>query len=138
MKHLNKLLAIAFINLSFFGLTSCEKDEGKLPAISLKTDAAYVSSDVTRPGGSTITIGIEAAKTESRDVLKKFNISKSVNGGETTTVLSKDLSGSDGDKYSYDYTTTLENTPGQVNKYTFTVTNRDGLVNQVSVQATIQ
>jgi hypothetical protein len=138
MKHLKQLYIAAFVGLAFFGLSACEKDEGRLPDIELKMGGDYISSDVTRPGGSTIKIGIDAAKTESKDVLKKFNISRSVNGGDASTVFSKDLSGAEGDKFSYDYSTSLDTISGQKNKYIFTVTNRDGLTNQVAVQVTVQ
>jgi len=119
-------------------IASCEKDEGKLPNISFKTGGSYITGDVNATGGSTIVFGINASKAEKKDVLKKFNISKSVNGGTATTVYSKDLSGSEEDNYSYDQSFVLEASPGQVNKYTFTVTNRDGLTNQVSSTVTIQ
>jgi hypothetical protein len=124
---------------SLFALfTSCEKDEGKLPNISFKTDAKYISADATIAGGTDILIGINASKSESVDVLKKINISKSINGGTATSVFDKDLTGTEGDTYAYDYATKLEKVVGQTNKYTFTVTNRDGLVNQVSVTVTIK
>lgn len=121
-----------------FFISSCEKDEGKLPDISFKTGGSYVSADASVTGGTAITIGINAAKTEDKDVLKKFNISRSTNGAAATSVFDKTLSGSEGDNYSYDYTTTLDNVVGQTDKYTFTVTNRDGLVNQVSLTITIK
>lgn len=119
-------------------LASCEKDEGKLPNIAFKTASAYTSADATKVGGSSITIGIDASKSENRDVLKKFNISKSVNGGANTSLFSKDLSGNEGDFFAYDYNTTLDTIHGQTNKYIFTVTNRDGLTNQVSLTVTVQ
>ena len=138
MKSAQQLLVFLLIGITLFSVTSCEKDEGKLPDIRLKTGGNYISSDVTLPAGSAITIGIDAAKTEDKDVLKKFNISKAINGGAPASVFSKDLSGSEGDKYSTDYTAILENTPGQVDQFIFTVTNRDGLTNQVAVKITIQ
>ncbi len=135
MKNIIKSILFTF-TIVFIG--ACEKDEGRLPDISFKTGAGYVSTDTTIAGGSAIKIGIDAAKTEDKDVLKKFNISRSVNGAAATSVFDKTLSGSEGDNYTYDFTTTLDNTPGQTNKYTFTVTNRDGLVNQVSLTVTVQ
>lgn len=128
------LICISLIVL----ISSCEKDEGKLPAISFKTGGTYITMDTSLTAGSTFTIGINASKSEDKDVLKKFNISKSVNGGAAATVFDKDLSGSEGDNYSYDFTSTLESTVGQTNKYTFTVTNRDGLTNQLSLTVTIK
>jgi hypothetical protein len=117
-------------------LSSCERDAGKLPDIAFKTGSGYISTNVSLIRGSNFKIGIDAAKTENRDVLKQFNISRSVNGATATTVFSQSLSGAEGDNYSYDYNATLDTTVGQTNKYTFTVTNRDGLVNQVSLTTT--
>ena len=53
------------------------------------------------------------------------------------SVYDQDLTGGDADKYTYDYSATLDTIVGQTCKYTFTVTNRDGLVNQVSSTVTI-
>lgn len=134
-------MKILFPAVILFGmialLSSCEKDEGKLPNIAFKTGAGYVFADALLPKSTAITIGIDASKSESKDVLKKFNISRSVNGEAATTVYDQNLSGSDGDNFSYDYTTTLDTVVGQTNLYTFTVTNRDGLVNQVSLTVTV-
>lgn len=117
---------------------ACKKDEGLLPEISFKTGGSYISADANVAKGSNITMGITASKAEEEDVLKKFNISRSLNGGSATSVFSKDLSGTEGDTYDYDYNTTLDTLAGQTYKYTFTVTNRDGLVNQVSLTVTTQ
>jgi len=117
---------------------SCEKDEGKLPNIAFKTGGSYISADASKAKGSAITIGINASKAEDKDVLKKINVSKSVNGGTATSVYSKDLSGTEGDAYSYDYAATLDTIVGQTNKFTFTVTNRDGLTNQLALTVTVQ
>jgi VCBS repeat-containing protein len=133
----NILLSIMLLSVIAL-ISSCEKDEGKLPNISFKTGGSYISTDATLAGGSVITIGINSSKAEDKDVLKKFNISQSVNGAAATSAFSKDLSGSEGDNYSYDYTATLGTTSGQTTKYTFTVTNRDGLTNQVSLTVTVQ
>ena len=134
MKQISVLISIVFIVL----LLACEKDEGKLPDINFKTGGIYLSSDATLPGGTAITIGINAAKTEEKDVLKKFNISESVNASNPISVYDEDLAGSQGDNYSYDYSTTLDTVSGEMQKFIFTVTNRDGLVNQVSLVVTIE
>ncbi|MCB0667446.1 MAG: hypothetical protein KDC80_16575 [Saprospiraceae bacterium] len=134
---MNKIfLSISMVSLCL--LVSCEKDEGILPDIHFKTGGNYISSDMTLPGGSSVLIGIEAAKTEDKDVLKKFNISKSIDGATPVTIYDQDLSGSEGDNYSYDFNTTIDTVSSQMEKYTFTVTNRDGLVNQVSLTLTVE
>jgi hypothetical protein len=135
MKNILKTVCLAML-LSV--AISCDKDEGKLPNIAFKTGGSYISSDVTLPKGSTILIGIDASKSEKEDVLKKFNLSKSVNGAAAVTLQDKSLSGSEGDNFSYDHTEKLDTIHGQTNKYTFTVTNRDGLVNQLALTVTIQ
>ncbi len=129
-------IIISFLSACFI-LGSCDKDAGLLPKIAFKTASGYVSSDITLAKGAALKIGIDASKSEDKDVLKKFNISKSVNGAAATTVFTKDLSRTEGDNYTYDYSEILENA-AQTNKYTFTVTNRDGLVGQVTLTVTIQ
>jgi hypothetical protein len=136
MKSLFQSVVLA--SVIAFSLSSCEKDEGKLPDISLKTGTGYTSTDATVATGSDIMIGIEAEKTEDEDVLKKFNISKSVNGATSTTVLDSTLAGAQGDEFNYDFHTTVGSTAGDTEKYTFTVTNRDGLTGQTSVTITLQ
>ncbi len=128
---------IMFLSVSILTLAACKKDEGNLPTISFKTGGAYISSDVSKSKGSALVFGINAEKAEKKDVLKKFNISKSINGGTSVSVYDQDLTGGDADKYTYDYSATLDTIVGQTCKYTFTVTNRDGLVNQVSSTVTI-
>lgn len=117
--------------------TSCEKDEGKLPAIEFKTDAGYVAADKTVAQGESILVGIHAAKTEDKDVLKTFNVSVSFDGGANTSLLTEALSGSDGDIFETDLPLTARNQAG-TEKYTFTVTNRDGLTNSVTLTLTVQ
>ncbi|MBI1837379.1 MAG: hypothetical protein HYR91_08960 [Flavobacteriia bacterium] len=135
MKNLAKMI---IVSMSIFFISSCEKDEGNLPNISFKTGGTYLSSDVVKTVGSSILIGINSSKSEKRDVLKKFNISKSIDGGAAISIFNKDISKSEEDSYAYDLTTTIDATAGQVVKYVFTITNRDGLTNQVALNVTAQ
>jgi hypothetical protein len=116
---------------------SCKKDEGKLPNINFIPGSDYTYTSKSLPQGTSFKIGINASKAEDKDVLKKFNISRSTNGAAAVSVFDKDLSGSEGDSYTYDFTGVTDSIPGQTDKYTFTVTNRDGLVNQVNLTLTI-
>jgi len=135
MKHILKsIVALSIIVL----VSSCAKDPGKDPYIKFIYAPGYTSADATMAKGSNITIGISAQKAESEDVLKKFNISKTVNGGASSTIFDKDLSGTEGDDYTYTYSAKLDTVSGQTNNFTFTITNRDGLTNQVSLKVTIQ
>ncbi len=135
---MKNIIAIACCVAALTIFSSCEEDEGKIPNISFKTGANYVSADAILDKDSNIVIGISASKSEDKDVLKKFNISKSVNGGSDSTVFQKDLAGSEADNYSYDLPVRVGTKVGNKEKYTFTVTNRDGLVGQKSLTVTIQ
>jgi hypothetical protein len=133
MKNSHKIYLLTILIFLFaFTLFSCEKDEGNLPNISFVTGVGYTSADKTVGQGQVVIFGINASKAEEKDVLKTFNISKSINGGASTTILQEDLSGSQGDSYSKTVQITTRNHSG-IETYTFTVTNRDGLSNSVSV-----
>ena len=135
MKKLNFLFIILLAVTSF---VSCKKeeDEGKLPNIAFKTGAGYVSADIILKKDTTVTIGIDASKSEVVDVLKTFDASKSYDGGTASSFYSETLTGSKGDVYSKDVTITTRNQDG-TEKYTFTVVNRDGLKNSVSIIVTV-
>ncbi len=135
MKNLFKTLVLLAL-VAF--ICSCEKDKGNLPNISFKTGGIYTAKDTSLTAGTALNIGITASKAEDKDVLKMFNISKSVNGAAATTVFSKDLTGTEGDSYSYDFVSLVDTTKGQIDKFTFTVTNRDGLTNQVLLKVTVK
>ncbi|MBS1771386.1 MAG: hypothetical protein JST82_00910 [Bacteroidetes bacterium] len=137
MKNLFKIACVALC-ASTLVLNSCKKeeDEGKLPNISFKTGTGYTSADATVAKSSSVKIGINASKAEDKDVLTKFTITRSYDGGSDSTMYTKDLSGGEGDSYSYDYSFNV-NATGKSEKYTFTVVNRDGLINKVSLNLTV-
>ena len=135
MKKRNLLLLITVTILSISSCKKKEEDEGKLPNISFKTGTGYTSADATVTKGSTVTIGINSSKSEENDVLITFDESVSYDGTAATSILNKSLTGSDGDSYSIDLPTTTRNQAG-TEKYTFTVINRDGLKNSVSLTLT--
>lgn len=116
---------------------SCEKDEGKLPDIAFKTGAGYTSADAAAGQNAAVLIGVTADKTEDKDVLKTLTATVSFDGGAATTLVSEALTGSQGDHYEKDLPVTTRNQPG-TETYTFTVVNRDGLTNSVSLTLTVQ
>ena len=70
-------------------------------------------------------------------MLKTFDASRSYDGGPATSFLNESLSGSQGDNYAKDVSITTRNQAG-TEKYIFTVVNRDGLTNAVSLTLTVQ
>lgn len=131
MKKSILLLAFAAIFTAVF-LNSCEKDEGNPPGISFKTGGQYVSANDTVNVGDTILVGINASKAEKKDPLQSFDLSRSYDGGASTSIMSQSLSGSDGDNFSKDVTLIMRNTAG-TEKYTFTVVNKDGLKGSIDL-----
>jgi len=135
---MNYLIAASFAVMTIlFTFTSCEKDEGKLLDISFKTGGNYTSADKTVNAGDTVLVGINAAKTEEEDVLKTFTITRKIDGGTESTLQTISLTGSQGDNFSQDFEL-IAGTAGTSELYKFTVTNRDGLINNVSLTLTVQ
>lgn len=133
---MKKIFTFAAIALATTFLASCEKDEGKLPNISFKTGTGYTSADATVAKNANVLVGINASKAEDKDVLKTFDATQSLDGAAATTFASETLTGSQGDSYSKDFTITTRNQAG-TEKYTFTVVNKDGLKNTVSLTLTV-
>ena len=69
-------------------------------------------------------------------MLKTFNASVSYDGGASTTVYSETLTSAQGDNYTHDLNLTTRNQAG-TEKYTFTITNRDGLINTISLSIAV-
>ncbi len=136
MKTKNIILTTAIL-LLLTAVNSCTIDPGNLPNISFKTGGKYITSNTTIKQGDTVLIGINASKAEDVDVLKKFDISRSYDGALESSVYNTDLIGLSGDQYAYDYYAIARKQAG-TEKYTFTVINRDGLKNSVSLQLTVQ
>lgn len=138
MKTLKSFIAIIALVSTITFLSSCEKDEGKLPNIAFKTGGSYVSANMNVGQGDQVLSGITASKAEDKDVLKTFDISVYYDGATTgTSVFNATLTGSEGDNYSKDYTIQTRNQTG-TEKYVFTVVNRDGLTNSVNFTLTVQ
>lgn len=133
-KIIKYLMVFSLLSIVF---VACEKEnEEEELDIAFKTGSEYTSADVTLASGSTGKIGIEAETEKKKDPIIKFNISESINGGSSSTVYSQDLEDTE---FEYDYAYMLEDTvSGNTHKYTFTVTNRDGINKQKSLTITVQ
>ncbi|HXL57685.1 MAG TPA: hypothetical protein VN958_15600 [Chitinophagaceae bacterium] len=129
------MIIVSLTALLILASVSCKKDPGRLPDISFKTGVGYISSDATVARNTAFKIGINAAKTEDNDILKIFNISVSYDGGASSTLYTETLTAAQEDNYSYDLIRNTRNQAG-TEKYTFTITNRDGLINAISLTLT--
>ncbi len=142
MKFKFNLLAIPVIALSLLTMaSSCKKDgdAGIPPQISFRTGSnssgVYNTQDASVARGSTQQIGIIAAKSEPNDILKTFSVAVSLDGKTDSTISTTALTAAQGDQYTTDYPVTVRNVAG-TEKYTFTVVNKDGIINSISIKFT--
>jgi hypothetical protein len=135
-KQFSVFAVIIVLSAAMINLSSCEKDEGKLPNISFKTTTGYTHQDATIASGTAFLVGINASKSEGEDVLKTLNISKSVDGAAAVTDTTITIPTAQEDSYSADFTRTA-GAAGHTEKWTYTVTNRDGITNAVNFTLTV-
>ena len=116
-------LVLAFGIISF----SCEKDEMIPPTIEFTTGNGYTSADSHISPDTDFKIGVTAKRTEENDDLKTFAVTVSYNGGMDSTIDNVTIPSVQGGEFMKDYNLTTRNATG-TEKYSFTVTNRDGLI----------
>ncbi len=137
MKLLNKTRSLALITLSaVIFLSSCNKDKMIPPTIDFTTTAGYTSADAHIALITAFKIGVDAKRTESKDDLKTFSVTRSYDGAAATTVENLTLTSAQAAEFTKDYPFTTRNVAG-TEKYTFTVTNRDGLITTKSITITV-
>ena len=136
MKHLTGILVVTAIVTVLF--TSCKKetDAHIPPDMSFVTGADYTSADVTIAQGDSIHVGVVVHKTE--DDLRTFNISYAYDGSTTyTSGYTYTLTTAEYENFFHDHMIYSRNQAGS-EKWTFTVTDRDGNVTQKSITLTVQ
>jgi hypothetical protein len=125
-------LALAFGIISF----SCKKDEMMPPTIDFTTGSGYTSADSHIALDTDFKIGVTAKRTEDEDDLKTFIVTVSYDGGAETTIDNVTIPAAQAGEFTKDYDLTTRNTAG-IEKYSFTVTNRDGLVTTKAITITV-
>jgi len=132
-----KSVKTIFVTLAVtLAVVSCEKDKHVPPDVSFKTGTGYTAADATVAQGVAIMVGFVADKTE--DELKTFNVSHAFDGATTTTTdTTITLTSAQEDHYENDYMFTTRSQAG-TEKYTFTITDRDGNISQKSLTLTVQ
>ena len=103
---------------------SCENEQEPAASIEFKTGIVYTSKDAILSRGSSITVGIVAAKAENN--LKAYNVSVSYDGAlNTITVQNFTISSDENTHYDKDVNLTVRNQTG-IEKYYFTIVDVDG------------
>lgn len=135
---MKKLLPLVYFLLSMIILSSCKKEDTPLPVITFKNGVTYTGSDITLPSGSDFAIGINASKSSQNTPLKQFTLTKSLNGAEATIEYTKTLTGSETENYDYDYYASVSGSAGYRNKFSFYITDQNGITNMIYLVITIQ
>ena len=125
-------LILAFGVISF----SCEKDEMIPPTIDFTTGNGYTSADSHIALNTIFKIGVTAKRTEDKDDLKTFVVTVSYDGGAEATIDNVTIPAAQAGEFTKDYDLTTRNTAG-TEKYSFTVTNRDGLITTKAITITV-
>ncbi len=128
--------ALAFVVVCSVLAAGCKKDKMVPPTIDFKTGGSYISADTHLAVNTAFTIGIDAKRTEKQDDLKTFVVTRSYDGGAETTVATETLTSDQSGEFEKDYPFTTRNQAG-TEKYSFTVTNRDGLITTKSITITV-
>ena len=115
---------------------SCENEQEPAASIEFKTGIVYTSKDAILSRGSSITVGIVAAKAENN--LKAYNVSVSYEGASNTiTVKNFTISSDENAHYDKDVNFTVRNQTG-IEKYYFTIVDTDGNIVQKTLTFTIE
>lgn len=117
-------------------IASCKKDAGNLPHIAFMTGSGYTSADASVDTNTVVHFGIACSKAEDKDVLRTFDASRVYDGGSSVSIENATLTGTQGDTYNA-YINIKTRAVAGTEKYTFTVVNRDGLKNSVSLTLTV-
>ena len=137
MNTLFKTKILSLISLSaIIFLSSCEKDKMVPPTIDFTSGAGYVSADSHLALSTAYKIGVDAKRTEKDDDLKTFSVTLSLDGAAATTVENLTLTSAQAAEFTKDYNLVTRNVAG-TEKYSFTVTNRDGLITTKSITITV-
>ena len=134
MKLFKTNILIIAIGITLF--SSCKKDEMIPPTIDFTTGAGFTSADAHIALDTDFKIGVDAKRTEEKDDLKTFVATVSFDGAAETTIDNVTLTTAQAGEFTKDYDLTTRNVAG-TEKYTFTVTNRDGLITSKSITITV-
>ena len=115
---------------------SCEKDQMIPPTIDFTTGTGYTSTDSQIAQDTDFKIGVTAKRTEDKDDLKTFVVTVSYDGGAEATIDNVTIPQAQAGEFTKDYDLTTRSAAG-TEKYSFTVTNRDGLVTTRAIIITV-
>ncbi|MES2620870.1 MAG: hypothetical protein V4615_08455 [Bacteroidota bacterium] len=131
-KAIISTLAGLVITVGQITMSSCGKETNSPPQIELIAGSGNVVKDTSLYRGTTFRLAISSNKTGPDDFLSSCKISKSINGGADSTIQEMNfLTQSFSNFYSYQ-----AGDSGNVERYTFMISEQKGLSSSVSVTIT--
>jgi hypothetical protein len=124
------VLSVVIITGMVTSVTSCGEERSTPPNIAFVIDSTrYISKDTALTHGMVFNVAVTASKTGTEGMLSSFSVSKSVNGGVDSTLQQMTFV-----QQSFAHLFTYASPDsGDVHRYTFTATKRDGLSNSVNL-----
>lgn len=136
IRTMKKTFSIFFLCVCLSAITlhfsSCGKERSTPPNISFNTSVAYISNDTSLVHGTVFSIGIIASKTQTDGILSGCKIYYSVNNSPDSLIQEMNFVTQ---YFSQVFSYTAADS-GNVERYTFTVSKRDGQSNSASLTVT--
>ena len=139
-KIMRKPLVVVFVFAAVCSalciLSSCDKGGDHHPTICFRVrsdSVSYSSSYLRLPHDTIFTVRLNASKTGTDGMLQSFKITKSVNGGADSVLLDARVTTVYLDKY-YSYSA---GDSGNIERYTFTIGNTEGLFGSIQFTDTV-
>lgn len=139
MQHRSLLLATLAALLVVLGVSSCRKtiEVGNKPGLEFVSGTDYITTDSTLLQDKRYMITVKADRAEDLTPNSYFEIVRTYANGMDTTVYEEFLTGEEQTSFQYTHIfTTLKKTGTE--RYTFTVKNNYGIVNQKILVMTVK
>lgn len=133
--YLSALLAFICV----VGFSSCRKiiEVGNKPVLEFEEGVDYITKDSTLLQDTKYMIKAVAGKAEDQTPNTTFEVVRTYSGSADTTVYYKELKGEEQNSFSYVHTFTTLKKAG-TERFTFTVRNSYGIVNQKILIMTVK
>jgi hypothetical protein len=133
------LVTVLMAILVISGISACTKttEVGLKPILELKQSPEYIYSDTTLFQDITYHFLVQGSRSEDQSLLSTFEISRTYNDGLDTTVYYEELKGDRQVSFAYDHRFNTLKKAG-TERFTFTLKNIYGIVNQKIVVVTVR
>ena len=133
------LISVLMAILVISGISACTKttEVGLKPILELKEAPGYINTDTTLYPDITYHILASGTRSEDKSLLSVFEVVRTNSGGADTSVYYEDLKGDRQVSFTYDYRFNTLKTKG-TERFTFTVKNIYGIVNQKILVVTVK